>query len=97
MKNKISILEIKNFLKKNKLVISKKKKEIQTISILEIKNFIKKSGFVINKKKNKKQERSFGSLAQTLITSIIIISIFSITPLVIDIKKKDMFCDQNNR
>jgi Bax protein len=97
MKNKISILEIKNFLKKNKLVISKKKKEIQTISILEIKNFIKKSGFVINKKKNKKQERSFGSLAQTLITSIIIISIFSITPFVIDIKKKDSLFSKDSK
>jgi len=97
MKNKISILEIKNFLKKNKLVISKKKKEIQTISILEIKNFIKKSGFVINKKKNKKQESSFGSLAQTLITSIIIISIFSITPFVIDIKKKDSLFSKDSK
>ena len=97
MKNKISILEIKNFLKKNKLVISKKKKKIQTISILEIKNFIKKSGFVINKKKNKKQESSFGSLAQTLITSIIIISIFSITPFVIDIKKKDSLFSKDSK
>ena len=97
MKKKISILEIKNFLKKNKLVINKKKKEIQTISILEIKNFIKKSGFVVNKKKNKKQEGSFGSLAQTLITSIIIISIFSITPFVIEIKKKDTLFSKDSK
>ena len=97
MKKKISILEIKNFLKKNKLVINKKKKEIQTISFLEIKNFIKKSGFVVNKKKNKKQEGSFGSLAQTLITSIIIISIFSITPFVIEIKKKDTLFSKDSK
>ena len=97
MQKKISILEFKNFLKKNKLIINKKKKEIQTISIFEIKNFIKKSGFVINKKKNKKQESSFGSLAQTLITSIIIISIFSITPFVIDIKKKDSLFSKDSK
>mgnify|MGYP006082229633 CR=1 FL=1 len=89
MKKRISIVEIKKFLKKNRLVINKKKKEIQTISILEIKDFIKKSGFVINKKKNKKQESSFGSLAQTFLTSIIIVSIFFITPLVIDLTKKN--------
>ena len=39
MKNKISILEIKKFIKKNKFGINKKEIEI---SILEIKNFLKK-------------------------------------------------------
>jgi Bax protein len=58
-------------------------------SILEIKNFLKKKGFVINKKKEKtKQESGFGSLLQTLLTSLIIISIFFITPLVIDLTKQ---------
>ena len=60
MKKRISIVEIKKFLKKNRLVINKKKKEIQTISILEIKDFIKKSGFVINKKKIKNKKVALG-------------------------------------
>ena len=58
------------------------------ISILEIKNFLQKKGFVIKRKKIKKQESSFGSLPQTLLTSLIIISIFFITPLVIDFTKQ---------
>jgi Bax protein len=58
------------------------------ISILEIKNFLQKKGFVIRRKKIKKQESSFGSLSQTLLTSLIIILIFFITPLVIDFTKQ---------
>ena len=93
MKNKISILEIKKFIKKNKFRINSKEIEI---SILEIKNFLKKKGFVISKKKDsKKQKSSFGSLAQTLLTSIIIISIFAITPLVIDLSKQSMIFSNN--
>jgi len=59
------------------------------ISILEIKNFLKKNGFAINKiTKNKKQESSFRSLPQTLLSSLIIISIFFIIPLVVDLKNQ---------
>ena len=85
MKTQISILEIKNFLQKKGLIINRKKTQI---SILEIKNFLQKKGFVIKRKKIKKQESSFGSLPQTLLTSLIIISIFFITPLVIDFTKQ---------
>jgi len=93
MKNKISILEIKKFIKKNKFRINSKEIEI---SILEIKNFLKKKGFIISKKKDsKKQKSSFESLAQTLLTSIIIISIFAITPLVIDLSKQSMIFSNN--
>jgi Bax protein len=61
------------------------------LSILEIKNFLKKKGFVINKiKKSTKSESKFGSLPQTFLTSLIIISIFFITPLVIDLTKKNI-------
>ena len=89
MKNRISIIEIKNFLKKNGLVINQKKIEIQKISILEIRNFLKKKGLVINKKKvTQKQENGFGSLSRTLLASLIIVSIFFVTPLIIDLKKK---------
>ena len=60
------------------------------ISILDIKNFLEKRGFVISKKKNKKKQSSLGSLPRTLLTSLIIISVFFITPLVIDLKKKNV-------
>ena len=87
MKKKISILEIKNFLKKKRFKINKKKFEI---SILEIKNFIHKKGFVISRKKQStKEQNNFGSLTRTLLTSLIIISIFSIIPLVTDFTKKN--------
>ena len=87
MKKKISILEIKNFLKKKRFKINKKKFEI---SILEIKNFLHKKGFVISRKKQStKEQNNFGSLTRTLLTSLIIISIFSIIPLVTDFTKKN--------
>ena len=87
MKKKISILEIKNFLKKKRFKIKKKKFEI---SILEIKNFLHKKGFVISRKKQStKEQNNFGSLTRTLLTSLIIISIFSIIPLVTDFTKKN--------
>ena len=61
------------------------------ISILEIKKFLKTKGFVLNKKKEiRKQKNSFGSLSRTFLTSLIIISIFFITPLVMDLKKKSI-------
>ena len=60
-------------------------------SILEIKNFLKKKGLVINKiKKSTKNESKFGSLPRTFLTSLIIMSIFFITPLVIDLTKKSI-------
>ena len=65
------------------------KKNLYTI--LEIKKFLKKSGFEISKKKNnKKKENSFGTLSRTFLSSLIIISIFFITPLVIDLTKENM-------
>ena len=95
MKNKISIIEFKKFLKKNDFGINKKEIEI---SIIEFKNFLQKKGFVINKKKeNKKQESNFGSLSRTFLTSIIIISIFFITPLVIDLTKQRMVFSKHNK
>jgi Bax protein len=66
------------------------------ISILEVKNFLKKNGLVINNKKNKKLENSFKSLAQTFLTSVIIISIFFITPLVIDFRKQNIIFSKDS-
>ena len=83
MKKKFSMLE--DFLKKKKFKINKKQIEI---SILEIKNFLHKKGLVISKKKSTKEENNFGSLTRTFLSSLIIILIFSIIPLVTDYTKK---------
>ena len=59
------------------------------ISILEIKKFLQKKGFVIRKqRKIKKEGTNLGSLPRTFLTSLIIISIFFFTPLVIDFTKQ---------
>jgi Bax protein len=63
----------------------------ENFSILEIKNFLKKKGLAINKiKKSTKNESKYGSLSRTFLTSLIIISIFFITPLAIDLTKQSM-------
>ena len=59
-------------------------------AILEIKKFLHKKGFVISKKKSKKEKSNFGSLPRTLLISTIIISIFFITPLIIDLTKQNV-------
>ncbi len=60
-------------------------------SIFEIKKFLKNSGFEISKKKNNQEKKnSFSALSRTFLSSLIIISIFFITPLVIDLSKKNI-------
>tara|TARA_B100000787_G_scaffold118949_1_gene89021 strand:+ start:129 stop:1313 length:1185 start_codon:yes stop_codon:yes gene_type:complete len=87
MKKTISIVEIKNFLKKKGFKINKKKIDI---SILEIKNFLQKKGFVISKKKEReKKENNYGSLSRTFLTSLIIMSVFFISPLINDLRKQN--------
>ncbi len=55
-------------------------------SVLEIKRYLKKKGFVISKKKIKKKNFTvLGALSKTFLSSLIIISIFSVTPLVINL------------
>ena len=93
MKKKNSIKEIKEFLKKGRFKINKKKIEI---SILEIKNFLLKKGFVISKKKeNIKKENSFESLTRTVLTSLIIILIFFISPLINDFRKQSLIISKD--
>ena len=58
-------------------------------SILKIKEYLKKI------KTNKKKENSFDTLSRTFLTSLIIISIFFITPLVIDLSKKNIIFSKN--
>ena len=49
---------------------------------------IKKNFFLTNKKKNNLEESFFGSLSRTLLASLIIMSIFFISPKVIELSKK---------
>jgi len=61
------------------------------ISISEIKKYLNKKIFIANKKKiTKKKENGFDTLSRTFLTSLIIISVFFITPLAIDLTKKNI-------
>ena len=74
MKNKISLSKINKYLEKNK------------ISILEIQKYLKKKGFNVSKE-SKNNKGSLGSLSRTFISSLIIISIFSILPTILEFTK----------
>ena len=61
------------------------------ISTLKIKRYLKKKGFVISKKKlNNKDDNNFHVLSRTFLSSLIIISIFFITPLAINLTKEKL-------
>ena len=71
IKNKITLLKINKYLIKN------------NISILEIKKYLKKKGFNVSKKnKSTIGEGSLDSLFKTFVSSLIIILIFSISPII---------------
>ena len=75
--NQITLSKINKYFKKNK------------VSISEIQKYLKKKGFIISKKKDVKEESNLGSLSRTFLSSLIIIAIFSIAPLVSDLTKKN--------
>ena len=75
--NQITLSKINKYFKKNK------------VSISEIQKYLKKKGFTISKKKDVKEETNLGSLTRTFLSSLIIIAIFSIAPLVSDLTKKN--------
>ena len=81
--SQITLSKINKYFKKNK------------VSISEIQKYLKKKGFIISKKKDEKEENNLGSLARTLLSSLIIITIFSIAPLVNDITKKNRIFSKN--
>ena len=70
IKKSITLLKISKFLEKNK------------ISINEVKKYLKKKEFTIKKKS---EQKYFGTISRTLLSSLIIISVFSITPFVINL------------
>ena len=59
----------------------------KTFSILDIKKYLKVKGFTISKNK---EVIGFESLSKTFLSSLIIISIFFITPLAINLSKEKM-------
>ena len=92
-KNTFSTFEIRQFLKKKGLIISKQKKiDLKANSIrsfFEIKQFLKKKGFIISKKKRfDLKANNLGSLSRTFLSSLIIISVFFIIPIISDFTKK---------
>jgi len=66
------------------------------ISILETIKYLKKNGFIVSKKNiTKKKEMNFGALPRTFLSSLIIISIFFITPLAINLTKEKMISSKD--
>ena len=61
-----------------------------TFSIHQIKKYLNEKGFVVSKKKKEKKVSNLGTVSRTFFSSLIIISIFSITPLVINFTKDKM-------
>ena len=60
-------------------------------SIFEIKKFLNKKGFIVSKKnKNIENENSYSTISKTLLTSLIIVSAFIISPAVINITKENV-------
>ena len=60
------------------------------ITFIEIKKYLKEAGFTLKKKKikNYSKENSFIILSRTFLSSLIIISIFFITPIIIQFKSE---------
>jgi Bax protein len=77
IKNKITLLKINKYFAKNK------------ISIYEIQKYLKEKGFAISKKnKNNIKEYNLETLSRTFLSSLIIMSIFFVTPVFIEYNKK---------
>ena len=60
-------------------------------SFLEIKKFLNKKGFIIIKKTNQKIESNIGSISRTFLSSLLVISFFSISPIIIEFTKNTSF------
>ena len=64
-------------------------------SFFEIKKYLDKKGFIVRKKINEKNSNNIGAIARTLLSSLIIISFFFVTPLVIDLTKKEIILSKD--
>ena len=71
--------------------ITMKKK---SFSIEKIRRYLKQRGFTISKKKIEKKE-NIGAISRTLLSSLIIILIFFIIPLIVDVTKDKVIFSKN--
>ena len=62
-----------------------KNKKFSTDKIIK---YLKQKGFTISKKKSEKKESNIGAISRTLLSSLIIISIFFVTPLIVEFTKQ---------
>ena len=77
IKNKITFSKINKYFLKNE------------ISVREIQKYLKLKGFsIIKKNKNNNQANNLNTLSRTFLSSLFIISIFSILPTVFELKKE---------
>ena len=60
-------------------------------SIFEIKKFLNKKGFTIKRKINSKKESNIGNISRTFLASLIVISFFFISPIIIEFTKNSPF------
>ena len=78
MKNKMSLSKVNKFFLNNK------------ISINEIKKFLKEKGFSIKKQNKKINDRNLYNVSKTFLVSLIVISLFTISPILINFTKQKM-------
>ncbi len=78
IKNKISLSKINRSFLKNK------------ITIKEIQNFLKTRGFSIKKNKRKINHHNLNSFSKTFLVSLIVISLFTVSPILITFTKQKM-------
>jgi len=60
-------------------------------SIFEIKKYLNKKGFIIRKKINDKKEGNIGNISRTFLASLIIVSLFFISPIIVNFTKNPGF------
>jgi len=75
IKNKINFSKINKYFVKNR------------ISVTEVKKYFKRKGFNINKKNNF-ENNNYGTISRTLLSSLIVIMFFFITPIIVDYTKE---------
>ena len=63
----------------------------KTFSINKIRKYLKKKGFIISQKKNANKENNTGNITRTFLASLIIVSLFFISPIVVGFIKTTPF------
>jgi Bax protein len=62
----------------------------EAFSLHQVKKYLKKKGFTILKEKKSRNEKNFGAISRTFLSSLIIMAIFFVTPLIINLTKDKM-------